>query len=71
MPGANDGTGGDRPDPVRGMPHGLDARKAAFHQAEQAAANLTLSLEREIARNIEIYDLSLESGGGQPWHPGP
>lgn len=30
----------------------LDAREAAFRQAGQAAANLALSLDRDIARNI-------------------
>ena len=48
----------------------LDARKAAFRQAEQAAANLTLSLERDIARNIEIYDLSLKAAAANLGIPG-
>lgn len=47
----------------------LDARKAVFRQAEQAAANLVLSLERDIARNIEIYDLSLKAAAASLFLP--
>jgi diguanylate cyclase (GGDEF)-like protein len=38
----------------------LDARNDAWQQAERASANLVLVLERDIARNIAIYDLSLQ-----------
>lgn len=48
----------------------LDARQAAFRQAEQAAGNLVLSLEREISRNVEIYDLSLKSAAASFAIPG-
>lgn len=48
----------------------LDARRATFQQAEQAAANLTLSLERDISRNIEIYDLSLKAAAANLGIPG-
>ena len=37
----------------------LDARKDAWLQAERASTNLVLALERDIARNIAVYDLSL------------
>jgi diguanylate cyclase (GGDEF)-like protein len=38
----------------------LGAREDAWLQAEQASANLVLVLERDIARNIALYDLSLQ-----------
>jgi diguanylate cyclase (GGDEF)-like protein len=38
----------------------LDAREDAWRQAKQASANLALVLERDIARNIALYDLSLQ-----------
>src|ERR1700677_5048249 len=38
----------------------FDARKGARQQAEQASANLTLVLERDIARDIALYDISLQ-----------
>lgn len=38
-----------------------EARKVDQRQAAQASGNLTLSLEREIARNLELYDLSLQA----------
>ncbi|WP_158931398.1 GGDEF domain-containing protein [Acidisphaera sp. S103] len=38
----------------------LDAREDAWQQAKQASANLALVLERDIARNIALYDLSLQ-----------
>jgi diguanylate cyclase (GGDEF)-like protein len=38
----------------------LDMRKDAFAQAETAASNLAMTLSNEIARNIHIYDLSVE-----------
>ena len=37
----------------------LQARAEAWRQARQIANNLTLTLERDIARNIAVYDLSL------------
>ncbi len=37
----------------------LDARRDAWRQADQAARNLLLALERDIARNIATLDLSL------------
>lgn len=38
----------------------LDAREDAWRQAKQASANLALVLERDISRNIALYDLSLQ-----------
>jgi hypothetical protein len=38
----------------------LGAREDAWLQAERASANLVLVLERDIARNIALYDLSLQ-----------
>ena len=38
----------------------LDARRDAWRQSEQAADNLAIALERDIARNIQVYDLSLQ-----------
>lgn len=38
-----------------------DARRDARRQAVQASDNLVLSLERDVDRNIEIYDLSLRA----------
>ena len=37
----------------------LDARTDAWERAEQASANLTLALERDVARNLASYDLSI------------
>lgn len=37
----------------------LDARRDAWHQAEQASRNLLTALSRDIGRNIATYDLSL------------
>lgn len=39
----------------------VDSRAVARRQAEQSASNLVLGLERDISRNIGIYDLSLRS----------
>lgn len=38
----------------------LGALQDAWLQAERASANLVLVLERDIARNIALYDLSLQ-----------
>ena len=37
----------------------LDSRQDIWRQAERSSTNLAQSLERDIARNFEIYDLSL------------
>src|ERR1700712_2643891 len=37
----------------------LDLRQDAWDKAEQTSKNLVQVLERDIARNIELYDLSL------------
>jgi hypothetical protein len=37
----------------------LDLRQDAWDKAEQTSKNLLQVLERDIARNIELYDLSL------------
>jgi diguanylate cyclase (GGDEF)-like protein len=39
----------------------FDLREDAWRQAEQASNNLVVALERDIARNIAVYDLSLHS----------
>ncbi len=38
----------------------VDSRRDAWVQAEQAASNLVVALERDIARNIAMVDLSLQ-----------
>jgi diguanylate cyclase (GGDEF)-like protein len=38
----------------------LDARKDAWRQAQRASTNLVVALERDIARNLATYDLSLQ-----------
>ena len=38
-----------------------DGKTEARRHAEQVASNLVLSIERDILRNIELYDLSLRS----------
>ena len=48
----------------------LDARRDAWHQAEQAAGNLVLALERDITRTIAVYDLSLRGAAEAMQQPG-
>ena len=48
----------------------LDARRDAWHQAEQASGNLVLALERDIARTIAVYDLSLMGAAEALQQPG-
>lgn len=48
----------------------LDARKDAWLQAERASTNLVLALERDIARNIAVYDLSLRGAVDALRQPG-
>ena len=38
----------------------FDLRQEAWRQAEQSSANLVLALERDIERNLSIYDLSVQ-----------
>ena len=38
----------------------MQARTEAWEQAGQSSANLALALERDIARNLTVYDLSLQ-----------
>lgn len=38
----------------------LDARNDAWRMAEQASDNLAMALARNIGRNVELYDLSLQ-----------
>jgi PAS domain S-box-containing protein len=38
----------------------LDARGDAARQAEQAASNIAASVEQDVSRNIELFDLSLQ-----------
>ena len=37
----------------------FEARRDAWHQAEQASTNLTIALARDISRNISAFDLSI------------
>jgi hypothetical protein len=39
----------------------FESRKDAYNRAEENARNLMLVIERDIARNIELYDLSLQA----------
>lgn len=39
----------------------LEMRRDAYERAKEAAANLSLILERDIARNLEIYELSMHA----------
>src|SRR5207248_9334006 len=39
----------------------LDARSAAWERAAQVATSLAATIESDIARNIESYDLSLQA----------
>lgn len=48
----------------------LDARRDAWRQAEQAAGNLVLALERDITRTIAVYDLSLQGAAEALQQPG-
>ena len=48
----------------------FDARRDALWQAQQAAANLALALERDIARNVATYDLSLRGAVEALQEPG-
>jgi diguanylate cyclase (GGDEF)-like protein len=38
----------------------LDAREDAWQQAHKAAENLVVTMERDIARNVDLFDLSLK-----------
>jgi diguanylate cyclase (GGDEF)-like protein len=38
----------------------VDARQDAWHQAQQSAGNLALALERDIAQDLSVYDLSIQ-----------
>ena len=48
----------------------LDARQDTWRQAEQASNNLVLALERDISRNIAVYDLSLQGAMEAMQQPG-
>ena len=48
----------------------LDSRRDAWQQAEQASSNLVLALERDIARTIAAYDLSLQGAADALRQPG-
>ena len=48
----------------------LDARRDTWQQAEQASSNLVLALERDIARTIATYDLSLQGAADAARLPG-
>ncbi|PIK72282.1 GGDEF domain-containing protein, partial [Methylobacterium frigidaeris] len=39
----------------------LDLRRDAWDKAEQTSKNLLQVIERDIARNVEIFDLSLQA----------
>ncbi len=48
----------------------LDARRDTWNQTEQAWANLVLTMERDISRNISAYGLSLEGAMDAIRQPG-
>jgi hypothetical protein len=48
----------------------LDLRQDAWDKAEQTSKNLLQVLERDIARNIELYDLSLRGAVDNLHTPG-
>lgn len=48
----------------------LDAREDAWRRAEQASSNLVLALERDIARNIAVLDLSIQGAIAAMQQPG-
>lgn len=48
----------------------LDARQDTWRQAEQASSNLVRALERDISRNIALYDLSLQGAVEAMQQPG-
>lgn len=48
----------------------LDARKDTWRQAVQASNNLVLALERDIARNIAVHDLSVQGAIAAMQQPG-
>ena len=39
----------------------FESRSDAYNHAEENARNLMLVIERDIARNVELYDLSLQA----------
>ncbi len=42
----------------------FDARNDAWNEAEQASTNLSIAIERDIGRNLAVYDLSLQGAVG-------
>ena len=42
----------------------FDSRKDAWDEAQQASTNLSIALERDVGRNLAIYDLSLQGAVG-------
>lgn len=38
----------------------LDARRDAWRQAEQASMNLVIALERDVSRNLSVYEVSVQ-----------
>ena len=48
----------------------LDARRDAWRQATGASSNLVLALERDIARTVAAYDLSLQGAADAIQQPG-
>src|SRR5262245_62000396 len=48
----------------------LDLRRLEWSQAQQAAANLATAIQTDIARNIELYDLSLQGVAENYSEPG-
>lgn len=48
----------------------LDLRQDAWQRAEQTSKNLIQVLERDIARNVEMYDLSLQAAAENVRAPG-
>ena len=48
----------------------FDARQDAWRQAQQSAQNLVMALERDIARTVSVYDLSLRGAIDALQQPG-
>lgn len=48
----------------------LDLRQDAWERAEQTSRNLLQALERDIARNVEMYDLSIQAAVDNIGSPG-
>ncbi len=43
-----------------------EMRHDALRRAQEAAINVSLLVDRDTARNLELYDLSLQAGRARP-----